>query len=164
MTARVIAIDGPAASGKSSTAAAVAETAGFIHIDSGSLYRALTWVSVNRRVDDPPSIIAEAEALHVELRPSGQLLTLHIDGIDAIEPAIRSAEVNASVSAIAAMAPLRDWVNHRIRAVVERLAGAVIDGRAIGTVVVPGRSAEDLPHGHRCCARRASADAARRHD
>ena len=64
MRAPVIAIDGPAASGKSSTAAAVARALGFVHIDSGSLYRALTWVSVTRRVDDPIEILAGARDLY----------------------------------------------------------------------------------------------------
>ena len=138
MSGQVIAIDGPAASGKSSTAAAVARALGFVHIDSGSLYRALTWVSVHRRVEDPAAIIAEAEALHVGLQTAAGGLALHIDTLGDVEPAIRTIEVNASVSAIAAMPPLRDWVNARIRDVIERLPGAVIDGRDIGTVVVPG--------------------------
>ena len=137
MSGRVVAIDGPAASGKSSTAAAVARALGFVHIDSGSLYRALTWVSVHRRVEDPAAIIAEAESLHVGLQPDRDGVALHIDTIGDIEAAIRATDVNASVSAIAAMPTLRDWVNARIRAVIERLPGAVIDGRDIGTVVVP---------------------------
>ena len=137
MSGQVIAIDGPAASGKSSTAAAVARALGFVHLDSGSLYRALTWVSVHRRVDDPAGIIAEAESLHVGLQTAGGGLALHIDGGGDIEQAIRATDVNASVSAIAAMPALRDWVNARIREAIERLPGAVIDGRDIGTVVVP---------------------------
>ena len=138
MRAPVIAIDGPAASGKSSTAAAVARALGFVHIDSGSLYRALTWVSVTRRVDDPTEILAGAGALHVGLRLEGTLLQVEIDGVDDVDLAIRTTAVTANVSAIAAMPPLRDWVNARIREVIERLPGAVIDGRDIGTVVVPG--------------------------
>jgi cytidylate kinase len=134
---RVIAIDGPAASGKSSTAAAVARALGFVHVDSGSLYRALTWVSAHRRVDDPAAIIAEADSLHVTLQPTGSGVALHIDGVGDIEHGIRATDVNASVSAIAAMPLLRDWVNSRIRRVTDRLAGVVIDGRDIGTVVFP---------------------------
>lgn len=133
----VVSIDGPAASGKSSTAAAVAKALGFVHIDSGSLYRALTWVSVHRRVEDPAAIMAEAESLHVGLQPAGAVLALHIDGVGDVEQAIRATDVNASVSAIAAMPALRDWVNARIRDVIHPLPGAVIDGRDIGTVVVP---------------------------
>lgn len=137
MSTTVIAIDGPAASGKSSTAAEVALALGFVHIDSGSLYRALTWVSVHQRVEEPTAIVAEAERLHVGLEAGDRTLTLHIDGVADVELAIRAIDVNASVSAIAAMPALRDWVNARIRQLVERLPGAVIDGRDIGTVVVP---------------------------
>jgi cytidylate kinase len=137
MTPRVIAIDGPAASGKSSTAAAVARAMGFVHIDSGSLYRALTWVSVHHCVAEPAAILELAEALHIGLRPIGSEVTVHIDGLDDIDATIRTGDVNASVSAIAAMPALRDWVDREIRATVDQLPGAVIDGRDIGTVVVP---------------------------
>lgn len=137
MTPRVIAIDGPAASGKSSTAGAVARAMGFVHIDSGSLYRALTWVSVYHSVAEPVAILELAEALHIGLRPTGSEVTVHVDGLDDIDATIRTADVNASVSAIAAMPALRDWVDREIRATVARLPGAVIDGRDIGTVVVP---------------------------
>lgn len=137
MRAPVIAIDGPAASGKSSTAAAVARALGFVPIDSGSLYRALTWVSVRHRTDDPAAIAATAESLHIGLRLERKTLELHIDGLDNVETAIRAPDVTANVSAIAAMPALRDWVNARLRDALTRLRGAVIDGRDIGTVVVP---------------------------
>ncbi len=133
----VIAIDGPAASGKSSTAAAVAQALGFVHIDSGSLYRALTWVSVRRGTDDPKAIAAIAESLNIALRPAGDRIALHVDDGHDVEAAIRAADVNAHVSAIAAMPALRDWVNVRLRAVLTGVRGAVIDGRDIGTIVVP---------------------------
>ena len=137
MRGPVIAIDGPAASGKSSTAAAVARALGYLHVDSGALYRALTWVAVHQALDDPREIAAAAAALHVEWRSLPPGLTVHVDGVDDIDAAIRSAAVNANVSAVAAMPLLRDWVNARIRAVIARLPGVVIDGRDIGTVVVP---------------------------
>lgn len=134
---RVIAIDGPAASGKSSTAEAVARATGFVHIDSGALYRALTWIAVQRGSDDPAAISATADARHVGYRLDGGQLRLHIDGVPDVEGAIRATDVTARVSAIAALAPLRDWTNARIRAALARLPGAVIDGRDIGTVVIP---------------------------
>jgi cytidylate kinase len=133
----VIAIDGPAASGKSSTAAAVARALGFVHIDSGSLYRALTWVSVRHGTDDPKAIAAIAESLNVALRLAGDRIELHVDGSPDVEAAIRTPEVNAHVSAIAAMTAVRDWVNVRLRAALQGLNGAVVDGRDIGTIVVP---------------------------
>ena len=135
--ARVIAIDGPAASGKSSTAAAVARALGFAHIDSGSLYRALTWVSVRAGVHDPAVILALAGRLHVGLQSDGDAMRVHIDGIDDPESAIRMLEVNAGVSAIAALPTLRDWVNVKLRAASADTSGVVIDGRDIGTAVFP---------------------------
>jgi len=137
MRARVVAIDGPAASGKSSTAAAVARALGFVHIDSGSLYRVLTWVSVRQQTDDPVMIASLADSRHVGLRLQGRALQLHVDGLDDVEAAIRAPEVDQHVSAIAAMPSLRDWVNAKLRATLTGLPGAVIDGRDIGTVVVP---------------------------
>jgi cytidylate kinase len=136
-TARVIAIDGPAASGKTSTAAAVAGALGFAHIDSGSLYRALTWVAVRAGVRDPDVVIALASRLHVGLVPDGDTQRVHIDGLEDVEAALRTREVNARVSAIAATPPLRTWVNAKLRGVLEHSGNAVIDGRDIGTVVVP---------------------------
>lgn len=133
----VIAIDGPAASGKSSTAAAVAQALGFVHIDSGALYRALTWISVTHQTDEPARIAAIADSLHIALRLERGSLQLHVDGLDDVEGAIRTAAVNAHVSAIAAMPSLRDWVNVHLRDGLVGLPGAVIDGRDIGTIVVP---------------------------
>jgi cytidylate kinase len=136
-TVNVIAIDGPAASGKSSTAAAVAAALGFVHIDSGSLYRALTWVSVHHRTEEAATIIALAEGRHIGLRVAGNRLDVHVDDLGNVDAAIRTADVNASVSAVAAMPELRDWVNREIRRTIEQLPGAVIDGRDIGSIVVP---------------------------
>lgn len=136
-TARVIAIDGPAASGKSSTAAEVARALGFAHIDSGSLYRALTWVAVRAGVRDPDVIVALAARLHVGLVPDGDTQRVHLDGIEDVEAAIRDPEVNARVSAIAALPILREWVNVKLRDALAHGGNAVIDGRDIGTIVVP---------------------------
>lgn len=134
---RVVAIDGPAASGKSSTAAAVAQAIGFVHIDSGALYRALAWVDAHDRVASAATILAAAAARHLHLHQVGLDVQVHIDGVTDVETAIRSPAVNAQVSAVAAMPALRAWVDQQIRAVVGSVAGAVIDGRDIGTVVVP---------------------------
>ena len=133
----VIAIDGPAASGKSSTAAAVGRALAFPHIDSGALYRALTWVAVRAGVHDPAVIVALASRLHVRLEPSEGTERVRIDGIADVDASLRSAEVNAQVSAIAAVPALRDWVNGIVRQAAATAGRAVIDGRDIGTVVVP---------------------------
>lgn len=135
-TLPVIAIDGPAASGKSSTAAAVAEALGMVHIDSGALYRTLTWLAVRDGLADPAAIAAAATAAGIALVPDGLSLAVRVGG-QVVEEAIRSDPVTAHVSTVAAMPAVRDWVNIRLRAAVASLGGGVMDGRDIGTVVFP---------------------------
>ncbi len=136
--ARVIAIDGPAASGKSSTAALVAERLGWAHLDSGALYRALTLASLDRVADGSAQrILALAEELPVRLVLSGSAFRPEVAGVD-VEAAIRSTRVTANVSAVAALPTVRTWVNARQREVVQTHPdGVVVDGRDIGTVVFP---------------------------
>lgn len=133
---RFIAIDGPAASGKSSTAAAVADALGLIHIDSGALYRTLTWLALREGTNDPVAITAAADRAGITLVPNGRSLAVRVAGAE-VEDAIRSAAVTARVSAISALPAVRDWVNRTLRAVVAREGGGVMDGRDIGTVVFP---------------------------
>ncbi|MBX3145537.1 MAG: (d)CMP kinase [Gemmatimonadales bacterium] len=136
MTVRVIAIDGPAASGKSSTASAVARVIGAHHLDSGALYRGLTAVALDARTDDPTRIVAAADRRGLGLVRDGIEIVPVLDGRPA-EPLIRSDAVTAHVSAIAALEPLRDWVNRRLRAVAADGHLLVLDGRDIGTAVFP---------------------------
>jgi CMP/dCMP kinase len=144
--ARVIAIDGPAASGKSSTAALVAERLGWAHLDSGALYRALTLAALDRLAAGPPRsgaewpvqrILALAEELPVRLVLSGSAFRPELAGVD-VDEAIRSERVTANVSAVAALPAVRTWVNARQREAVQaHRDGVVVDGRDIGTVVFP---------------------------
>lgn len=132
----LIAIDGPAASGKSSTGAAVARALGLPHVDSGALYRAVTWRALAAEVTDSEAIVraADQSGLALALGDDRQFVVTHHG--QSIESAIRSAPVTAHVSAVSAMPAVRDWVNQRLR---ESLAetGGVMDGRDIGTVVFP---------------------------
>ena len=133
----MIAIDGPAASGKSSTAQWVADTLGFVHVDSGALYRAATAArareggSADRWTED--SLLAAAA--RVTLRMMGTWLEPLIDGIPA-ESEIRGAPVTAAVSRVAQMPRVRAWVNERMRESA-KLHDVVVDGRDMGTVVFP---------------------------
>lgn len=146
MILRVIAIDGPAASGKSSTAAAVARHLGWGHLDSGALYRAVTLVTIDNlgegergkgEVWSPQRIIALAEDLPVRLVLVDNLFRPEIAGVD-VGDAIRSERVTLRVSEVAAVPQVREWVNARQRrAVLEHPGGVVVDGRDIGTVVFP---------------------------
>ncbi len=152
MTLRVIAIDGPAASGKSSTAAAVARRLGWAHLDSGALYRAVTLAALdnlkereqageggrgNRTGWGAQQLVALAEDLPVRLVLVGDVFRPEVAGVD-VEHAIRSPRVTARVSEIAAIPEVRHWVNVQQReAVGTHPQGVVVDGRDIGTVVFP---------------------------
>jgi len=135
-TMPVIAIDGPAASGKSSTARAVAERLGLVHLDSGALYRLATMVALRSRLRDPDEIVAALGQHDIRLARAGNATELSLDGAP-VEPDIRSPAVNAAVSEIAAMAAVRTWVNSRLRAAVRDWGRVVMDGRDIGTDVFP---------------------------
>lgn len=143
---RVIAVDGPAASGKSSTAQAVARRLGWAHLDSGALYRALTLATLDntreagsgtRDAWSGQKIVALAEELPVRLVLVGDVFRPEVAGV-AVEEAIRSDRVTRRVSEIAAIPEVRRWVNARQREAVQRHPrGVVVDGRDIGTVVFP---------------------------
>lgn len=139
----VIAIDGPAASGKSSTAQAVARALGFAHLDSGALYRGLALVALEAGQGsgrfDAATILAEAERRGMALHSGEAGFDLWLDGRDA-EGRIRSPEVTAHVSEVSAIPELREWVNARIRRAATGVSGVVVDGRDIGTVVFPEAS------------------------
>jgi len=132
-----IAIDGPAASGKSSTAKAVARTLGFHHVDSGSLYRAAT--AARARVGGAPETWTEPSVLDsariVSLSPTDDGFTPLLDGTNA-EAEMRSEAVTGNVSLVAKMAGVRDWVNSIVRKAGDDY-DVVVDGRDIGTVVFP---------------------------
>jgi cytidylate kinase len=133
----VIAIDGPAASGKSSTAQMVGEKLGYLHIDSGSLYRAATAATIRQHRD--ASDWSEEDVLRasrdVELRPARTSFYPALDG-HGIEDEIRGAEVTRHVSRVAQMPRVREWVNDMVRAAAAG-RNVVVDGRDMGTVVFP---------------------------
>jgi cytidylate kinase len=133
----VIAIDGPAASGKSSTAQWVAERLGFRHVDSGSLYRAATAAQLRCKI--PPGAWTERDLLDaaklVTLEPAATSFVPFITGRAADED-IRSTEVTRHVSHVARMPAVRAWVNAQVRRAAEAY-DVVADGRDMGTVVFP---------------------------
>lgn len=134
----IIALDGPAGSGKSSTARAVAERLGYRHLDSGAFYRAITWAALRAGIpaDDWPRLTPEQlDGLDVHGHPEGRAYRLTVGGWDVSE-AIRTAEVNAHVSRMAAVPAVREWLMDALREAGVR-GGLVADGRDIGTVVFP---------------------------
>ena len=154
MTLRVIAIDGPAASGKSSTASLVARRLGWAHLDSGALYRAITLAVLDNLGETAggkareggkgkgetwgaQQIIALAEGLPVRLVLVDDVFRPEVAGVDVAQ-AIRTPRVTQRVSEIAAIPEVRHWVNVQQREAVQgHPRGVVVDGRDIGTVVFP---------------------------
>ncbi len=137
---RVIAIDGPAASGKSSTAGLVAQRLGWAHLDSGALYRALTLAALDNLGEGWPAqhVVDLAERLPVRLVLAADRFRPEVAGAD-VEEAIRGERVTRYVSTLAALPEVRTWVNTQQRLAVQACGdrGVVVDGRDIGTIVFP---------------------------
>jgi cytidylate kinase len=132
----VIAIDGPAASGKSSVARALAQRLGFDYVNSGALYRALTWHVLQSGVpiNNPAAIARLAGATRIQLNDSRVL----VDATDATGH-LRDDAVNGAVSLISQVPRVRDAVNGLLRGYA-RERDAVIEGRDIGSAVFPHAS------------------------
>jgi cytidylate kinase len=132
-----IAIDGPAASGKSSTAKAVARELGFHHVDSGALYRAAT--AARARIDPDSdrwteeSVLDAARCITLEPTETGFAPMLHGE---SAESEMRGEAVTSRVSRVAKMVGVREWVNDQVRKAAQSY-DVVVDGRDIGTVVFP---------------------------
>jgi cytidylate kinase len=129
----VVAIDGPAGSGKTTVARRVAETLGLPALDTGAMYRAVTWAVLEAGIDpaDAPAVIGVAERLDLDVGPP-----VLVGGRDVTE-AIRSAEVTAAVSTVAAVPAVRVRLVAAQREWIQVHGGGVVEGRDIGTVVAP---------------------------
>ncbi|HEY3942241.1 MAG TPA: 3-phosphoshikimate 1-carboxyvinyltransferase [Acidimicrobiales bacterium] len=131
----VVAIDGPAGSGKSTLSRALAARLGVERLDTGAMYRAIAWAALRRGVD-PADTDAVAElARSVDLEVGHDTTT--VDGVD-VSAAIRSAEVSRVVSVVAANPEVRRQLVARQRQWAELHPGGVVEGRDIGSVVFPG--------------------------
>jgi cytidylate kinase len=133
----VIAIDGPAASGKSTTAKLVAARLGYLHIDTGAMYRAFTLKILRSGVDGfySKKIASLAEATRIELQPDNGSLKVLLDGEDVTEQ-IRSPEVTTAVSSVSSVRDVRQALVKEQRR-LGKDGGVVLEGRDIGTVVFP---------------------------
>jgi len=131
----IVAIDGPAGAGKSTVARALAAQLGFRYLDTGAMYRALTWLALRRglALGDEDVLGALARDNPVTFDENGRVL---IDGTDVTD-AIRQARVDRVVSAVARHPEVREVMRDRQRELGED-GNVVIEGRDIGTVVAPG--------------------------
>ena len=129
----VIAIDGPAGSGKSTVARAVAAAVGLPPLETGAMYRALTWAVLADGCDpaDAEAVTAVARRIHLEV--GDRVL---VDGKDVTDE-IRTAEVTGAVSAVSAVPAARTVMVACQRGWIEAHGGGVLEGRDIGTVVAP---------------------------
>jgi cytidylate kinase len=136
----IIAVDGPSGSGKSSTARGVATRLGLRYLDTGAMYRAVTWSVLDRGVDDADAVAARARDLVLVISTDPQHAAISVDGSDVTE-AIRDPRISASVSKIAATnLDVRAELIRRQRAIIADAlpsGGIVVEGRDIATVVAP---------------------------
>jgi cytidylate kinase len=133
VTATVIAIDGPAGSGKSTVARALAARLGLGYLDTGAMYRAVTWAVLRDELDPRAADDVAALAERTDLAIGERVL---VDGTDVTAP-IRGPEVSGAVSIVAANPGVRRVLVARQRAWVAEHGGGVVEGRDIGTVVFP---------------------------
>jgi len=130
----IVAIDGPAGAGKSTIGRAVAVRLGLDYLDTGAMYRAITFAALRRGIDPADQDDVAVLAREVEMTLDG--LSVTVDGVDATVE-IRGREVTAAVSAVAANPRVRSELVRRQRSWVAAHGGGVVEGRDIGSVVFP---------------------------
>lgn len=135
--ARVVAIDGPSGAGKSSVSRIVGGKLGFLHVDSGALYRIMTWQALVRKVDtdDPDAVAAFAPTVEIECRPENGAIAYYVDG-EKPGDRIRTPEINAHASQVATVKAVRDRITEILRGLT-RFGDLVVEGRDITTAVFP---------------------------
>ena len=138
----VVAVDGPAGSGKSSAAKGVATALGLRYLDTGAMYRALTWWLLEHGIDttSEAAVVAHLRRPVLEIGTDPLSPTVRVDGVDVAGP-IRTREVTNAVSAVAAIPQVREYLVAQQRDIIARAVaagdGIVAEGRDIGTVVAP---------------------------
>ena len=139
MAARVIAIDGPAGSGKSSVSRAVAAELNYAYLDTGAMYRAMSWAVLEAGADlqDLDAILAIARSVRLVSGTDPGSPTISVNGRD-VSAEIRQSDVTGAVSAVSAIPEVRELlVSAQRAAVAAHSDGIVVEGRDIGTVVLP---------------------------
>jgi cytidylate kinase len=138
----VVALDGPGSSGKSSVGAAAALELGYRFCDTGLLYRAATWLALERGVAaegpgaDPTKLVALVPEIALVADANGRLAHVSVDGVDVTE-AVHTPRVDDAVSAVSRVPELRAALLDRQRSLAAEPGGIIMAGRDIGTVVLP---------------------------
>ena len=134
----MLAVDGPSGAGKSSASRGAARALGLRYLDTGAMYRALTWWLLHRGVDvrDAAAVAALAAEPRIELGTDPGAPWVRVNGTD-VTAAIRSREVTGAVSAVAAVPQVRAHLIAQQRDIIANAGGIVAEGRDIGTVVAP---------------------------
>jgi len=134
---RIVTLDGPSASGKSTVARLVAARSGRLHVDSGALYRAVAWQALEQGVllEEADPLRRLLDSLTVAMEPDGFRLCFRVNG-QPLGSAIRTPAVSAGASTAGRLCLVREWVNGVLRRTPE-VGPVVVDGRDIGTVVFP---------------------------
>ena len=132
-----IAIDGPAGAGKSSISKVVANELGYLYIDTGAMYRGVTWAVLDSRVDvnDQKEVEALLPSLDLTLEPTASACKVFVKGQD-VTNLIRQQQINENVSTIASYKGVRKYLVERQQAMAA-VGGVILDGRDIGSVVLP---------------------------
>ena len=135
--ARVIAIDGPSGAGKSSVSRIVGKKLGFLHVDSGALYRIMTWQALVKKVDtdNPDAVAAFAPTVEIDCRPENGAIAYYVGG-ELPGERIRTPEINAHASQVATVKQVRDKITSLLRDMT-RFGDLVVEGRDITTAVFP---------------------------
>jgi cytidylate kinase len=134
-----IAIDGPAASGKSTAARMLAERLGGYYVNTGDMYRTVAWAALRAGIDpeaDPAAVAAKLPEWELRYQAEGGALRLFLNGAPVPQAAIRAPEVAAVVSQVARIPEVRAWMLSRQRE-CRSLGIIIMEGRDIGTVVLP---------------------------
>lgn len=136
-THHAIAIDGPAASGKSTLARELARRLGLVMVNSGAMYRAVTWAAISRNIDpsDSIAVVNLLDSLNISCAHNNYESTISINGVDP-GPELRADYINRSVSTIAAIPQVRERLLSLQREFLN-LTSIVMEGRDIGSVVFP---------------------------
>lgn len=136
----VIAIDGYSSTGKSSISKIIAQKLGLVHLDTGALYRGITYFAINNCLSaegqiNLPDLFNKFNEIQLEFKPVDLELMIFLNGID-ISKEIRTQEVSENVSLIARQKEVRDFLLNAQRMMAEK-GGIIMDGRDIGTVILP---------------------------